>query len=199
MTDLPHLAAIFHKLRSGYHYTPADGDVFRTLWRRFDAYRDAFDAFGLLLRKHPQNVVYLAADASDDPGKQAREMGLFVLVLVEWMSDRHGTIVPDFFETWWRIEDLPHLASDRYREYMDRVGVATPDDLDRVVRLLAKYGFAESRADGAFRFRAAAHRFLDLCLEAVEMTDDPDADDPDAPPDAPDAAAGDALPPGPTA
>jgi hypothetical protein len=170
MTSLPHLDTVFDRLRRGYHYTPDDGEVFRALWRRFDDYRAAFEALGLDLRKHPENVVFLAAGPSDEPGKQAREMGLFVLVMVEWMSDERGAVLPDFFETWWRTDDLPHLGADRYREYMGQVGVTSPGDLDRVVRTLAGYGFAEARADGAFRFRTAAHRFLDLCMEAMEQT-----------------------------
>lgn len=175
MTSLPHLATIFDRLRSGYHYTPADGEVFRALWNRFDAYQAAFEAFGMNLQKHRENVVYLAAGASQDPGKQARKMGLFVLVLVEWMSNEHATVVPDFFETWWHVGDLPHLSSDRYREYMEQVGVTDRADVGRVIRLLTKYGFAHPRADGAFQFRTAAYRFLDLCMEAVEMTEDAEA------------------------
>ncbi|MGM0705314.1 MAG: condensin complex protein MksE [Bacteroidota bacterium] len=171
MTSLPHLATIFDRLRRGYHFTPADGDLFRVLWNDFDAYEKAFGAFGLRLHKHHQNVVYLAADPSKNPGKQARTMGLFVLVMVESMSNEYAAIVPPFFDTWWRIEELPHLASERYREYMEQVDINDADDLARVVRLLEKYGFAETRTGGAFQFRTAAYRFLDLCIDAVEMSE----------------------------
>lgn len=179
MKSLPHLATIFDRLRKGYHFTPADGDLFRTLWNQFHAYEKAFAAFGLHLCKHSENVVYLAADRSNNPGKQARTMGLFVLVMVEWMSNEYAEIIPTFFDTWWRPNDLPHLTSERYREYMEQVDVKDANDLAGVVRLLAKYGFAETQPGGLFRFRTAAHRFLDLCMEAMEMSTESDAE-PDA-------------------
>ncbi|WP_022836401.1 condensin complex protein MksE [Salisaeta longa] len=185
MTDLPHLSEIFSQLRRGYHYTPADGEVFRILWQRFDAYKAAFEAFGMDLRKHRERTVYLFAGSSQNPGKKARAMGLFVLVLVEWMSNEYPTIVPDFFDTWWHVDDLPHLASERYATYMEQVGVTNTADLNSVIGSLTRYGFAETRADGAFQFRTAAHRFLDLCIEAVEMT--PDAEPNETEPDGPSA------------
>ncbi|MES3628905.1 MAG: hypothetical protein PPP56_01930 [Longimonas sp.] len=176
MKPLPHLATIFDRLRRGYHFTPSDGDLFRVLWNRFEAYKSAFSAFGLHLRKHPQNVVYLASDLDKNPGKQARTMGLFVLVMVEWVGNEHAAITPIFFDTWWHIDDLPHLAFERYREYMEQVDVNDADDLAGVIRLLETYGFAETRTGGTFQFRTASYRFLELCVEAAEMSASSDAE-----------------------
>jgi hypothetical protein len=168
MTELPHLPEIFDTLRGGYHYTPSDGEVFRALWTHFDAYRDAFDAFGLNLRKHPRRVVYLASGDEQDPGKQAREMGLFMLILVQWMGEHEGSIDPDLFEKTFFVDTLPHLQSNRYKEYMKAVDIHDSGGLESVVGTLIRLGFAEKSGQG-FRFRNAAYRFLDLCLDALDL------------------------------
>lgn len=103
-------------------------------------------------------------------------MGLFVLVMVEWVGNEHAAITPIFFDTWWHIDDLPHLAFERYREYMEQVDVNDADDLAGVIRLLETYGFAETRTGGTFQFRTASYRFLELCVEAAEMSASSDAE-----------------------
>lgn len=175
MKSLPHLPEIFNRLRLGYHYTASDTALFPVLWKRFNAYKETFAVFGLRLQKHPEGVVYLDPGAAEGIGKRTRRMGLFVLILVEWMSNERPAILPDFFETWWPIDDLPHLEYDRYREYMEHVQVEHTGDLQRIVNQLAKYGFAETRSNGSFQFRTAAYRFLDLCIEAIELEAEDDA------------------------
>lgn len=179
MTDLPHLPEIFNTLRSGYHYTPEDGAVYLALRNDFDRYRDAFDAFGLTLRMHRQQVVYLESGGSVTPGKQAREMGLFMMILIEWMGNQRASIVPDLFNEVFYIHALPHLQNARYSEYMNAVDVHDSSDLDGIVSKLKSFGFAKSVGDG-FSFREAAYRFLDLCQDvaALDAPSDDSSDDP---------------------
>ncbi len=168
MDSLPHLEPIFNKLRRGYHFTPEDGEVYRTLWDRFEEYQRLFDSLGLDLKKHPKNVVYLVANDNVQPGKQARRMGLFMLILVEHFGETHSSIVPSLFDTGFRIENLPHLKTARYEEYMNAIDVHDADDLDGIVRSLVRFGFAK-RVDTGFMLRRAAYRFLDLCREASDL------------------------------
>lgn len=168
MTELPHLPEIFDTLRSGYHYTSEDGAVFRDVWNNFDAYRDAFAAFGLHLEKHPERILFLASRDDQDPGKRARKMGLFMLILIQWMGEREASIVPALFEKTFFVDTLPHLQSDRYKKYMKAVDVHDSDDLESVINTFVRFGFAETSGQG-FRFRDAAYRFLDLCQEAIEL------------------------------
>lgn len=171
METLPHLESIFNKLRRGYHFTPEDGEVYRTLWDRFEEYQLLFDSLGLDLRKHPQNVVYLVANDNVQPGKQARRMGLFILVLVEHFGETHSSIVSSLFDTRLRVENLPHLKRARYEEYMNAIDVHDADDLESIVRSLVRFGFAK-RVETGFMLRKAAYRFLDLCLEASDLAEE---------------------------
>lgn len=170
MTDLPHLPEIFRKLRRGYHYTPADGAPYRALEDQFEAYQAAFDAFGLQLKRHRQQTVYLEATPSQTPGTEARTMGLFMLILIEWFGTQRASLVPDLFERTFRLDDLPHLDTERYREAMKAVGVQERAGLESIVGKLEQFGFARQTSDG-FRLRAAAYRFLDLCQEAIEQAE----------------------------
>jgi len=188
MDDLPHLEPIFNKLRRGYHFTPEDGEVFRTLWDRFEEYQRLFGSLGLALRKHPQNVVYLVANDNVQPGKQAQRMGLFMLVLVEHFGETHSSIVSSLFDTRFRVENLPHLKTARYEEYMNAIDVHDSDDLESIVRSLVRFGFAK-RVETGFMLRKAAYRFLDLCLEASDLAKEESESEQDpTPPDPPNAS-----------
>jgi len=168
MDALPHLETIFHDLKRGYHFTPEDGEVFRPLWERFDEYERLFDSLGLDLRRHQKNVVYLVANENVQPGTQAKEMGLFMMVLIEHFGETHSSIVPSIFDAVFRIENLPHLQKARYEEYMNAIGVHDAGDLERIVGALIRYGFAEETSSG-FTLGTAAYRFLDLCREASDL------------------------------
>jgi hypothetical protein len=188
MEALPHLELIFNKLRRGYHFTPEDGEVYRTLWDRFEEYQRLFDSLGLDLKKHPKNVVYLVANDNVQPGKQARRMGLFMLVLVEHFGETHSSIVSSLFDTRFRLENLPHLKAARYEEYMNAIDVHDADDLDGIVRSLVRFGFAK-RVENGFMLRKAAYRFLDLCLEASDLAKEESESEQDpTPPDPPNAS-----------
>jgi chromosome condensin MukBEF MukE localization factor len=171
MDTLPHLESIFHQLRRGYHVTPEDGDVYRALRDRFEEYQTLFDGLGLDLRKHPKDVFYLVANDNVQPSKQARKMGLFMLVLIEHVGETHESIVPSLFETVFRVEELPHLTKARYEGYMNAIDVHDASDLRTIVKTLRRFGFA-AQADNGFTFRRAAYRFLDLCREASDFVED---------------------------
>jgi hypothetical protein len=188
MEALPHLELIFNKLRRGYHFTPEDGEVYRTLWDRFEEYQRLFDSLGLDLKKHPKNVVYLVANDNVQPGKQARRMGLFMLVLVEHFGETHSSIVSSLFDTRFRLENLPHLKAARYEEYMNAIDVHDAGDLEGIVRSLVRFGFAK-RVENGFMLRKAAYRFLDLCLEASDLAKEESESEQDpTPPDPPNAS-----------
>jgi hypothetical protein len=188
MEALPHLELIFNKLRRGYHFTPEDGEVYRTLWDRFEEYQRLFDSLGLDLKKHPKNVVYLVANDNVQPGKQARRMGLFMLVLVEHFGETHSSIVSSLFDTRFRLESLPHLKVARYEEYMNAIDVHDAGDLEGIVRSLVRFGFAK-RVENGFMLRKAAYRFLDLCLEASDLAKEESESEQDpTPPDPPNAS-----------
>jgi len=188
MEALPHLELIFNKLRRGYHFTPEDGEVYRTLWDRFEEYQRLLEGLGLDLRKHPKNVVYLVANDNVQPGKQARRMGLFMLVLVEHFGETHSSIVSSLFDTRFRLENLPHLKAARYEEYMNAIDVHDAGDLEGIVRSLVRFGFAK-RVENGFMLRKAAYRFLDLCLEASDLAKEESESEQDpTPPDPPNAS-----------
>lgn len=171
MDTLPHLESIFNQLRRGYHVTPEDGEVYRALRDRFEDYQTLLDSLGLDLRKHPKDVFYLVANDNVQPSKQARKMGLFMLVLIEHVGETQESIVPSLFETVFRVEKLPHLKKTRYEEYMNAIDVQDADDLRTIVKTLRRFGFATQTENG-FTFRRAAYRFLDLCRDASDLVED---------------------------
>lgn len=171
MDPLPHQAALFRRLHRGYHLTPADGALYRALEEHQAAYEALFDGLGLALHKHPEGIFYLIASETATPTKQARKMGLFMLVLIEHFGETHASIVPELFQEPFRVEDLPHLKRTRYDAYMRTIDVHDADDLRSIIRTLQTFGFAEVDGDRV-RVRRAAFRFLDVCRKAVDSEGD---------------------------
>ena len=191
MEPLPHQATLFQRLRKGYHLTPADGELYRALEEHQAAYEALFNGLGLTLRKHPKGIFYLIASETATPTTRAREMGLFMLVLIEHVGEARASIVPGLFEEPFRVEQLPHLKRARYEAYMRTIDVHDTDDLRSIIRTLQTFGFVEADGD-RFRVRRAAFRFLDVCQKAMDdramddraMDDEGDGEDEPTPPSA---------------
>lgn len=165
---LPGAEEIFNKLRGGYHLSIEDGPLYHILKANIDQYKQLFAALGLELCEHSEGFYYLLGEGT--LSKTAEQMGLFMLILIDSLADQPVEIEKQLLEESFEPELLPHLRRDRYGQYMNSVGVDTPDDLRRVISALERLGFAVWEADDTFRFRAPVYRFLDLCLEQGDNT-----------------------------
>ncbi len=180
--QLPHLAEVFEKLRRGRHLCAQDGAPYRALATHEDRFTALFASLGFELVCHRRGFYHFRSQQK--PSDAATRMTLFVFVLVEWLSNRGQGIEEALLAETFTLDQLPHLQGERHARILAEAGLASVDDLDRVVVLLERYGFATRTAAGAFRFRAPVCRFLDLCLDVLDAArpDAEDADDPDGQP-----------------
>lgn len=168
MTDplaLPHLAKVFRALRDGRHLCIEDGPLFTALEEHEDAFRTLFQALGYKLGYHRKGVYFFLGDSAITD--TARRFCVFTFILVEHLTDRGDGIEEALFTHPFRLEELPHLQSDRYVETMAQVGVSEPDDLVRLLSSMERFGFAA--ADGeTVRFRRPLFRIVDLCTQVLD-------------------------------
>ena len=169
MTDaLPPLTLVkelFHALSKGKHICVDDGDLYFALHRRYPEYEILFGQLGFALRRHPRNFFYFDGD---DVGDVAQRIAVFFYILVEHIGDRGLAVEEAIMAREWNVSELPHFSSDRYRGYMQQVGVTGPDDMQRLVLTrLESLGFSAWIPPDQFRFRAEAYRLLDLCIAAA--------------------------------
>ena len=164
VSELPRLKEIFDALRSGWHVSAEDGALYKALKDNQQALAELFEALGFSLAHHPHQFFYFRGEA--DNSNRSTRMAVFVLVLVDWLSDRGLDVEATLFDQEFAYQQLPHLEQARYRSYMKQVSVLERDDLADLVQQMERFGFAERLGQERFRFRAPAARFLDLCLEA---------------------------------
>lgn len=168
--QLPHLAEVFELLRRGRHICAFDGDPYRALVEHQDGFTQLFEALGFDLVAHHRDFFYFHTTAK--PSDSAARMSLFVLILVEDMSNRGLEVEQTLLHEPFDLDDLPHLSSDRHTRIMNEAGVNDRDDLERVVAQLERFGFAHRSGRGIFTFRPPACRFLDLCLDVLNDEED---------------------------
>lgn len=189
--SLPHLREIFDLLRRGRHIAEADADVYWALKDNLDKYVAFFDQLGFTLTAHGRGFYYFHEPVTFSD--RSRRMAVFMFVLIEHLADHGESIEDTLLSHTFRVEDLPHFTSDRYRGYMKEAGIADSADLLNVLRGMELLGFVRREDDSALRFLRPIYRFLDLCLEM--LTDgEPDDAPPSRDPSSDAATAGDAVP-----
>jgi hypothetical protein len=165
LTLPPHLARLFDALRRGKHLSEGDGPHVVALREHVATYARLFDAFGFSLVQHARGFFYFAADPSSTVTDQSARMVVFVFVLVEHLADRGDPVEDTLMTKTFKLADLPHLTTERYKVYMRDVGVSSQEDLALVIKSMCRLGVAEQAGEGFFRFRTPAYRFLDLCSD----------------------------------
>lgn len=167
----PKLGEAFEALVKGRHISSFDGEVFYDLQQNFDAYRTVFDALGYELHNHPRGFFYFhKAGSSSDAVEQA---AVFVWIMVDWMSDQGMSITEEITTREFQLSQLPHLQSDRYRSYMERLKL--PDEAQMrslLMTMSRRFGFIRTSNDYvSFRFLPAVYRLLDAAQEVPKVSE----------------------------
>lgn len=168
--ELPHLAEVFELLRRGRHICVFDGDPYHALVDHQPAFAGLFAALGFELVAHRRDFFYFRTQTK--PSDSATRMALFVLIMVEDCSNRGHDIEQTLLNEPLSIDELPHLESDRHIRIMNEAGLYDRDDLERVVALLDRFGFAHRKGRDQFIFRPPVCRFLDLCLDVLHADEE---------------------------
>lgn len=161
----PKLAQIFRLLRDGRHICLEDGDLYTALEENAEGFTDLFKALGYALQPHRKGIYFFRGDSAVTD--TARRFAVFTFILVEHLGDSGQGIEEALFTTSFQVVELPHLQSDRYRETMNEMGVASAEDLSKLVRSMERFGFAATDGDRV-RFRRPLYRLIDLCVRVLE-------------------------------
>ncbi len=139
--SLPHLREIFDLLRRGRHIAEADADYYWALKDNLDKYTAFFDQLGFTLTAHGRGFYYFHEPVTFSD--RSRRMAVFMFVLIEHLADRGEPIEDTLLSRVFRLEELPHFTSDRYRGYMKEAGIADSADLLNVLRGMELLGFVK--------------------------------------------------------
>ncbi len=164
--DLPRLDEVFEALRRGRHLSMDDGDLYFALRSHEPAFEALFARLGFTMVRHPRDFYYFLGDG--EPGDQTTRLAVFMLILVEALADTGAAVEERIMAQPFALAELPHFQSERYQGLMREAGVASPDDLAKLLQAMERFGFTRSLGGDAFAFRTPAYRFLDLCLDLAE-------------------------------
>lgn len=161
----PRLGEVFSLLVRGRHVSAADEDAYYDLQKHFEAYRAIFAKLSYPLEQDPRGFYYV-----NRPGSAAdlvNQIAVFVWVLVDWMGDKGRAISSEITLVQFEWGELPHLKTDRYRAYMERVGIEDEERLRAMIKKMdTQFGFIRPMSSdySAFKFLAPVHRILDAAV-----------------------------------
>jgi len=169
---LPHLREVFDLLRRGRHICEADTEYYWELKDNFEKYAAFFDQLGFSLVAHGRGFYHFHEVVTFS--ERSRRMAVFMFILVEHLADRGEGVEEILLSRLFRVDELPHFHSDRYRGYMKEADVTGEADLTNVLRGMELLGFLKREDEGSFRFQRPIYRFLDLCLEILNEAEPAD-------------------------
>lgn len=171
LSELTHLAPIFRELFKGFHVSRRDPELYAQLSNLQDAYRALFKALGFELVCDPRGFYYFVPEqAAVQVNKTAQRLSLFTFILVEHLADLGRDPVTVLDGGSLGRDELPPLL-EKYRDLFGQADVQTAEELEeKILRRMAHLGFAHED-QGAYRFLAPMHRFLDVCLAVQQDRD----------------------------
>lgn len=164
MTDsLDKLEDIFRELSKGKHLSAADGDLFASLEKRPSDYKSLFKQLGFELVCDARGFYYFFG-SNKGTANSVQRLALFLYILIDWLADNGEGITAALAGKNFDIDQLPHLATERYRGYLAHVGTETPSDLAETIRTMENFGFVKQGSDGTFRLLPPSYRIVDACV-----------------------------------
>jgi len=171
MNTLPHLQAIFEKLKTGYHLSHEDGPLHAALMSDIDSsYCSYFAAIGLTLVRHHREFFYFEAEDRDTESKLLPKVAVFSYILIDHTASQGQPIEATLMTSTFSLRALPHFALDSHRALLRQVELNEPDDLRGVVSYLERIGWAKWVAFEEFQFVRPFYRMLEKCLALSQQS-----------------------------
>lgn len=164
LDHLEKLEDIFRELSRGRHLSAADGDLFAALEKHPDDYQAVFKKLGFELVCDARGFYFFFGARAT--ANNVNRLALFLYILIDWLADNGEGITAALAGKSFNVDQLPHLASERYLGYLQHVGIATPAELAETIRTMENFGFLALGGDGSFRLLPPAHRIVDACVAA---------------------------------
>jgi hypothetical protein len=173
MNELPYVKDIFDKLRQGAYITHEQGNLHGPLTERYEAYAEYFKPLGLDLVRHARDFFYFRTETAEatPPPASLPPIAVFCFILIEATANDGRPVEEYLLTERFSIAGLPHLTSDRFRAHMKAVGIDDEASMRKLVKSMARMGWAEYFPDDTFRFLRPFHRVFDKCQEISQVAE----------------------------
>ena len=170
MNSLPHIQAIFARLKRGYHIGPDDEPEFSALCSPcFDEYAAWFDALGLKLIRHEREFFYFEPENAESVPDTLPRIAVFSYILIDDAANQGRSSVEEFiFGQNFLLTALPHFTLDRYTALLRQVDVHDFEDLKTLLKHMERIGWVKWLGEEEFRFQRPFHRVFSKCIELAQ-------------------------------
>jgi chromosome condensin MukBEF MukE localization factor len=165
MTTLPHLTAIFDRLKRGAHLGPDDEPEFSSLCAQFSEYAEYFAALGLALVRHEREFFYFEPDNPDLVHDTLPRIAAFSYIMIDHAANQGRPLEEFIFGQNFLTSALPHFTLDRYSALLRQVDVHESRDLKTLLNHMERIGWVKWLGEDEFRFLRPFHRVFSKCLE----------------------------------
>ena len=172
MNTLPHLQAIFEKLKNGYHLSHEDGPLHAALMQDPEGYANYFAGIGITLVKHHREFFYFEAQDRDTESRSWPKVAVFCYILIDHTASQGQPVEDTLMTSTFSLRGLPHFALDSHRALLRQVELHEPDDLRSVVNYLERIGWAKWVGLEEFQFLRPFYRMLEKCMEMSRLSPD---------------------------
>jgi len=170
MSDLPHLADIFDRLKRGVHLGPDDEPLFSALVARYDEYAAYFAPLDLQLVKHEREFFYFDPANTENVPDSLPRIAIFSYILVDFAANQGRPIEEYIFGQNFLISTLPHFAFDRYAALLRQVEIHDAKGLETILQQMKRIGWAQVLGPDEFRLLRPFHRVFSRCIELAQTT-----------------------------
>jgi hypothetical protein len=173
MNSLPHIQAIFDRLKRGYHIGPDDEPEFSALSsQRFDEYAAWFETLGLKLVRHERDFFYFEPEKPESVPDTLPRIAVFSFILIDDAANQGRSSIEEFiFGQNFLLSALPHFTLDRYTALLRQVDVHNVEDLRNVLSHMERIGWVRSQGEEEFRFLRPFHRVFSKCIELAQAAE----------------------------
>ena len=168
--DIPGKKEVFQALVSGMHISLHSGELYHYLGNNLDDYQTELATLGYHL-VHELDYFYLQDQEDERPNDYSRRCLVFITIMIESIANTGGDIMETLLsESGFEVDQLPHLSTERYRNYMQNLDIGETRQLKSLLNNMHRSGFVEYREiDNFLRFLSPVNRYLQLSLDILEQ------------------------------
>ncbi len=166
MNTLPHLSAIFDRLKRGSHIGPDDEPEFSALSSpRFEEYAAYFAALDFALIRHEREFFYFEPENPETVPDTLPRIAVFSYIMIDHAANQGRSIEEFIFGQNFLVTALPHFTLDRYAALLRQVDVHETCDLETLLNHMERIGWVKWRGEDEFQFLRPFHRVFSKCVE----------------------------------
>lgn len=169
---IPGKQEVFEALVSGRHLSLHSGELYHYLLEHKVAYQAELESLGYaLVHEHDFFYLLVREDNKVKSNEYSHKVLVFITIMLEFIAQSGNDIIDTLYRSrGFERDQLPHFSTERYKNYMQHLGIEDDKALHVLLKNLHRSGFIDYRESENFlRFLSPCQRFIQLALDVLEQ------------------------------